>query len=261
MYTGIRYTTGAPKSGAPSSPHGSSMAALSQPTSGHQQMRRPAVFSSNVHLQTPTVDSQWPTQSTASDLAADDPRNPSKIQAPASVQGWPIHELPQKSASKRAGHEQSSSLHPAPIRSSRCSSRQHQWPSAITPKSQPAADNKKKTQITARIGSIQDLTGSIHHRPASPIRMQIGSRDPKSSGLPGSQPNSTAPFRSKTTAPSGSLGAEPILTQIGIYHDLQYRAASRMHQSNARACSKAWLNQDAANRQATKRDRRPSVRG
>ncbi|KAL5986749.1 hypothetical protein ACLOJK_015082, partial [Asimina triloba] len=59
----------------------------------------------NVHLQTPTVDSQWPTQSTALDLAVDDPRNPSKIQAPAS--------LPQKSASKRACHEQSSSLHPA----------------------------------------------------------------------------------------------------------------------------------------------------
>ncbi|KAL5985309.1 hypothetical protein ACLOJK_027290 [Asimina triloba] len=106
-------------------------------SSGRKPMAR--LKSSSNHLQTPTVDNQWPTQSTASDLAADHPRNPSKIQAPASVQGWPIHELPQKSTSKRAGHEQSSSLHPAPIRSSRCSGRQHQWPSAITPKPPPAA--------------------------------------------------------------------------------------------------------------------------
>ncbi|KAL5988852.1 hypothetical protein ACLOJK_026954 [Asimina triloba] len=48
-----------------------------------------------------------------SSAPTDNPRNPSKIQALASVQGWPIHELPQKSAPKRASHEQSSSIDPS----------------------------------------------------------------------------------------------------------------------------------------------------
>ncbi|KAL5985308.1 hypothetical protein ACLOJK_027289 [Asimina triloba] len=161
----VQCTAGAPKSGAPSSSQGASIAARhhggwvsSSPSSNHGQhtlsksgaIRSSSdfIFRQKTHgpfeiLQQPSsnADRRQPVAHPINGIRPSSRPSTEPIQDPGTSIGSRLANprAAPKISIQTSWPRTEQQLHPDPIRSSRCSRRQHQWPSAITPKPPPAA--------------------------------------------------------------------------------------------------------------------------